>query len=437
MMPDTHPWSRLALFSLLMTVQTACSDAGTTPSVESPGVPKGVLLAKSSVEQDATPAASETDVRALGASNRAFAFDVYGELAKEPGNLFFSPYSISQALAMTYAGARGTTATEMRTVMHFGADQAVLHAAFNATGISLAERKSQLAPEGTGDGFQLQVVNQAWGDKHSHFLPEYLDVLAENYGAGLYLADFMGNPDGTRTVINDWVAEQTKDRIRDLLAPGSIDSSVVLVLTNAIYFKSSWLMKFDPAKTESATFHGAAGDRTLPMMHQAVETRYRETADYQAIDLPYLSPSVHMLVILPASGRFDAVVQQLAGSFDPISSGMSEYDVTLAMPKFTFEASPALKPVLQALGMREAFTTAADFSGFDGQRDIYLYDVVHKAFVAVDEAGTEAAAATAVISGTVSVKPRAELTLDRPFIFLVYDEPTDEVLFFGQLNDPG
>ena len=281
-------------------------------------------------------------------------------------------------------------------------------------------------------------MNQAWGDKRSHFLSEYLDVLAENYGAGLYLADFMGNPDGTRTLINDWVAKQTKGRIQDLLAPGSIDSSVVLVLTDAIYFKSSWLMKFDPAKTQDAAFHAAAGDRTLPMMHQVVETRYGETADYQAIELPYLSSSVRMLVILPASGRFDAVVQQLAGSFDQISSGMSEYDVTLAMPKFTFETTPALKPALQALGMRQGFTTEADFSGLDGQRDIYLYDVVHKAFVAVDEAGTEAAAATAAIGGTVSVKPSAELTLDRPFIFLVYDdEPTDEVLFLGQLNDPG
>jgi serpin B len=324
----------------------------------------------------------------------------------------------------------------MRNTLHFGADQAVLHAAFNATGLALAERKTQLAPMGTGDGFQLKIVNQAWGDKRTKFLPEYLDVLAVNYGAGLFLADFAGNPDGMRTIINDWVAEQTEDRIRDLLAPGSIDSSVVLVLTNAIYFKSSWLSKFDPTKTADAAFHAPGGDRTLPMMHQLIETRYGETADYQAVELPYLSTSVRMLAVLPAEGRLDAVVQELAGSFDQITSGLSEYDVTLAMPKFSFETRPALKLALQALGMREAFTTDADFSGLDGQRDIFLYDVVHQAFVAVDEAGTEAAAATAVIAGTISAKPRAELTLDRPFLFLVYDEPTGEVLFLGQLSDP-
>jgi serpin B len=426
---NSHPYPQLTVLGLLMALQVGCNGAHTTSGASSPAVPEGVLLAKSDVPQDTAPAASPADVQALAAGNRAFAFDLYGELAKDPGNVFFSPYSISEALAMTYAGARTTTASEMQATLHFGADQATLHAAFNATGLALAERKR--------DGFELQVVNQAWGDKRTRFLPDYLDVLARNYGAGLFLADFMGNPDGTRTVINTWVAEQTSGHIQDLLAPGSIDPTVALVLTNAIYFKSNWSSKFDPKQTQNAVFHAAVGDRRVPMMHQSVVALYGETADYQAVELPYLSSSVRMLVILPASGRLDAAVQQLAGSFDQITAGLFEHTVTLAMPKFSFETTPQIKLALDALGMREAFTSQADFSGLDGQRDLFVRDVVHKAFVAVDETGTEAAATTSVIVGRHAASPGAQLTLDRPFIFLVYDQPTDEILFLGQLNDPG
>jgi serpin B len=397
----------------------------------------GAQLVKSDVPQDSAPAATAAQVAALGESNRAFGFELYRELGKSSGNLFFSPQSISTALAMIYAGARTTTETEMRNTLHFGADQTLLHAAFNATGLALAQRKTQLAPMSEGTGFELTVVNQAWGDKQASFLDPYLDVLAKNYGAGLFLVDFAKAPDAARLLINNWVAEQTKDRIKDLLAAGSIDSNVLLVLTNAIYFKASWLSKFDPSKTQSGTFHAQAGDRPVPMMKQVLEARYAQSADYQAVELPYVSPSVRMLVISPAQGRFDAVAQALGSTFDAIRVGLSTYTVTLAMPKLSFESTPKLKPALQALGMNEAFTDRADFSGLDGKRDIFIFDVVHKAFVAIDEAGTEAAAATAVIAGTVSLKPQATLTLDRPFIFVVYDEPTGALLFLGRFSDPG
>lgn len=398
--------------------------------------PKGAELAMSDAPYDAAPDVDDAELQGLGADNRAFAFALFSELAKKPGNLFCSPYSLSTALAMTYAGARGNTATEMKSALRWGPDDDALHPAFNATSLALEGRKDELGEDQKGDGFELSIVNQAWGGKGEHFEASYLDVLAINYGAGLFLLDFGGDPDGARTIINDWVAEQTRERIDELIPEGVISGDTALVLTNAVYFRASWLSKFDPAKTDDAVFHAESGDADVKMMHQSFEADYAESADYQAVALPYVSEAVRMLVVMPAEGRFDAVSAELGATFDAARAGLANRLVTLSMPKLEFRSKPEIVAPLEALGMHDAFTSAADFSGINGARDLVITDIIHEAFVAIDENGTEAAAATAVVIGRVSAPEPATLTLDRPFFFFVYDEPTGTVLFMGRWLGP-
>ncbi|HET6334649.1 MAG TPA: serpin family protein [Polyangiales bacterium] len=432
------------LIGLLLSLACACTGTRTGNPGHNGDLPSGVVVAQSELAREDHPALSSANAETLGTDNRAFAFALYRELSKEPGNLFFSPYSISTALAMTYAGARGTTETEMATALHFTLPQSDLHAAFNATDLALAKRKDQLAksdgPVPTkGDGFELHIVNQAWGRQGYTFLDSYLDVLAVNYGAGLYLLDFSGKPDEPRVVINDWVADQTEQRIKDLLPDGSITGDTALVLTNAIYFKASWFEEFDPAATKPGTFTAEAGTRNVDMMHAFSETGYAEVDGYRAIALPYISKDVKMLMVLPPEGSFgDATSGFDATLFDGLLSQLQEATVTLSLPKWKFESEKKLKAPLQALGMRAAFDDgAADFSGMDGSMNLWIDAVYHKAFVAVDEEGTEAAAATAVVARDESASLPVTLTFDRPFMFLIYDDPTGQILFVGHLTDPG
>jgi serpin B len=407
------------------------SDAGQTPVAE-------VKLFMSDAPRISSPDLDATHTGSFGSDNRAFAFDLYQQLAEPSQNLFFSPYSISVALAMTYAGAENATESEMRTVLHFGLPEPDLHAAFDATSRAIQGRSQELAPESTGDGFELSIVNQAWGQLDYPFLGGYLDVLGAYYGAGLFGVDF-ADSEPVRQTINDWVAEQTRDRIKDLLPEGSITADVRFVLTNAIYFKASWLFEFDPARTASGTFHAPGGDRTVSMMHQSVEASYAEGSNYQALELPYVSDAVRMLLILPAEGAFSEVAGSLGDTFfQQVRAALTSYSVVVTLPRFEFESEKALKEPLSALGMSGAFAPTADFSGIAGGAEpLWLFDVYHKAFVAVDEQGTEAAAATAVVAGTDSVKPVAEATFDRPFVFAIFDDPTGQILFLGQLADPG
>jgi serpin B len=422
----------------------ACSCTGTRTG--NPGhtgdIPAGVVLARSELSRDEHPALSSAQAQTFGSDNRAFALALYHALAQQPGNLFFSPYSISTALAMTYAGARGSTETEMASALHFTLPQAELHAAFNATDLTLAKRKDQLVsssgPTPTkGDGFQLRNVNQAWGRKGYAFLDSYLDVLATNYGAGMFLLDF-SKAEAARMTINQWVAEQTEQRIQDLLPADSIAADTALVLTNAIYFKASWLEAFEVSATTSATFSAEAAARTVDMMHADTKAAYALVDGYEAVALPYISQNVQMLLVLPPEGAFaDATTKFDATLLDGLLAKLSQTSVTLSLPKWTFESQNKLKAPLNQLGMNAAFGAGADFSGMDGSRNLYIDEVYHKAFVAVDEQGTEAAAATAVVARELSIAPHVTVTFDRPFMFLVYDAPTGQILFVGHLADPG
>ncbi len=386
-----------------------------------------------------SPAADKADLTALVEGNSEFAFDLYQVLKDGDGNLLYSPYSISLALAMTYGGARGDTENQMGDALQFLLPQDRLHAAFDSLDLELASRG-----EGAGgkddEGFRLHIVNAIWGQKGYDFLREYLDLLAENYGAGLRILDFMKAPEQSRVTINDWVSEQTEDRIKDLIPQGAIDALTRLVLTNAIYFNAAWQYPFDEDATSSGDFFLLSGDKvTVPMMRQTESLGYAGGDGYQALELPYDGRELSMVILLPEQGRFASFEASLSRQLvDGIIQKIGYRQVVLSMPKFEYESSVGLKQPLTALGMKDAFIPeAADFSGMDGRRDLFIQDVLHKAFVSVDEAGTEAAAATAVIVGTTSITPeKIEVKIERPFIYLIRDIETGTVLFVGRVMNP-
>lgn len=389
-----------------------------------------------SSEQRQTPAAPPSnELSELVSGNNMFAFDLYRQIRGDHENLFFSPYSISVALAMTYAGARDETAREMARAMQFYLPSDSLHPAFNYLD-QLLESRGADAEGKDGEGFRLNVVNAIWGQKGHAFESDYLDVLARNYGAGLRLVDFQTQPEPSRVTINDWVARQTESRIKDLIPQGSIDSLTRLVLTNAVYFNAAWQSQFEKARTTQSTFYALDGTvLTVPMMHQTASFGYLRGDGFQAIELPYDGNELAMLVILPDEGRFQTVEDEMSSAgLEGIVTGLQWTRLALSMPRFRMETSFELNAPLAALGMEAAFDPdRADFSGMDGTRDLYITDVVHKAFVEVDESGTEAAAATAVVVGQTSVPPDPiEVTIDRPFLFLIRDVQTGTVLFLGR-----
>jgi serpin B len=395
-------------------------------------------VALSDKQRDTSPNVTASDLATLVDGNSKFAFDLYQVLSDQGGNLFYSPYSISLALAMTYAGARGETEQQMADTLHFALQQDLLHPAFNSLDLALASRGE--GARGKDDkGFRLHIVNAIWGQQDYQFLPAFLDVLAENYGAGLRLMDFVKEPEQSRITINDWVSDQTEGKIEDLIPQGIIDTLTRLVLTNAIYFNAAWLSPFDEKLTSNGTFHLLeGGDVTVPMMRQTHSFGYATGDGYQAVELPYDGNELSMIILLPDSGKFASVQNSLNASLvDHIVSDLQSREVDLTMPKFQFESEFSLADTLAGLGMPVAFSSDADFSGMTGNRELSITDVVHKAFVSVDEAGTEAAAATAVVVGLTAVPEQpVQVTVDSPFMFLIRDIETGTVLFIGRVVNP-
>jgi len=397
----------------------------------------GVII-QSDKQRETSPDVTEANLATLVDGNSAFAFDLYQALREEDDNLFFSPYSISLALAMTYAGARGETAQQMADTLHFILSQDRLHPAFNSLDIELSQR-GEGAKGKDGEGFRLNIVNAIWGQEGYKFLSEFLDVLAENYGAGLRPLDFANAPEESRITINNWVSDQTEGRIEDLIPQGLIDVLTRLVLTNAIYFNAAWQHSFNEDMTEDGPFCLLdGGEVTLPMMKQTESFSYAEGDGYQAIELPYDGRELSMVILLPGTGQFEAFEDSLdAQRVDAILKDVEPRRVALTMPRFEFESSFSLKEALAAMGMPVAFSGGADFSGMTGNRDLFIADVVHKAFVSVDEAGTEAAAATAVVMKLTALPGTpVEVTLDRPFVFLIHDIETGAILFVGRMVAP-
>ena len=395
-------------------------------------------MAQSEKERVTSPDVADSDLSDLVAGNSAFAFDLYQAISEKEGNLFYSPYSISLALAMTYAGARGDTEQQMADTLHFILSQDRLHPAFNALDLELASRGE--GAEGKDEkGFRLNIVNETWGQEDYKFMDQFLDVLAENYGAGMRLLDFINAPEESRITINDWVSDQTEGKIEDLIPSGVIDAMTRLVLTNAIYFNAAWLHPFNEEVTDDGTFLLLdGGEVTVPLMRQTESFGYADGEGYQAVELPYDGRELSMVILLPETGQFDAFEDSLDADFvDTITTALAYRQVALTMPKFEFESDFSLVDTLSMMGMPVAFSGAADFSGMTGNRDLFIGEVLHKAFVSVDEAGTEAAAATAVVMElTAMPEEPVEVTVDRPFIFLIRDIETGAILFVGRVMNP-
>ena len=410
-----------------------------------PPAPTAVDVLRSDRNRSA-PAVGAADLDELVRGNNAFAFDLYRTLSDGEGNLFFSPFSISQALAMTSAGARGETLRQMEATLHHRVVQSSLHPAFNALDRILASRGQEPGgtPNDAGEDsqyFRLNIANAVWGQDGYHFLPDFLDLLAEHYGAGMMVVDFVGAPGESRVRINDWVAEETEGKVKDLLAPGVINRSTRLVLTSAIYFNASWLWQFNPRDTEVRPFHLAGGGTvTVPMMTETTKEfyGYARGDGYQAVDVPYSWGELSMTILLPDQGE----LEEFEGSLDSemlnrIVDDIEIDYITLTMPLFEFESEFSLGDTLAGMGMPDAFDGGADFSGMTGSRDLWISGVVHKAFVSVDEEGTEAAAATGVaMAMSGPSKEPIEVTVDRPFIFLIRDTGTGTVLFLGRVTNP-
>jgi serpin B len=401
------------------------------------GAPMGQVL-RSEKQRITSPQVAEGDLAELVAGNSAFAFDLYRAIQDKDGNLLFSPYSISLALAMTYTGARGETEAQMADTLHYTLPQERLHPAFNALDLELISRGENA--EGEDGGFKLNIANSIWGQTGYSFLPQFLDILAENYDAGLRLLDFMKEPEDSRVTINDWVSDETEGKIEDLLPPDSITPLTRLVLTNAIYFNAAWSYPFSEGQTHDDTFHLLDGGQvTVPMMEGTERFGYAEGEGYQAVELPYEGQQMTMDIWLPAAGRFEEFTGALdSDAVAAILEDISTQEVHLTMPKFTYESQAGLKDALAAMGMPAAFS-GADFSGMDGTRDLFIDNVIHKAFIDVDEEGTEAAAATAVIMALTAAPEPAqpkEVRVDRPFVFMIRDIQTEAILFLGHVVNP-
>ena len=424
----------LSALGVLLIGLAACTPTAPGEVVQATG-----MTLQSEKQRDESPEVAPVDISSLTDGNGVFAFNLYKSLSEEEGNLFYSPYSISAALAMTYAGAHGDTEKQMADTLQFYISQNQLHPAFNSLDQELASR-GEGAQGKDGEGFRLNIVNAIWGQKDYAFLTSFLDTLAKNYGAGLRILDFISETEPSRIAINDWVSDETEGRIEDLIPQGAISQMTRLVLTNAIYFNAAWQYPFEEDATSPGVFYLLNGDEvTVPMMEQQESFSYTEGDNYQAVELPYDGRELSMVILLPNSGQFETFEKDIEyQQVKDIIENLERREVRLKMPKFEFDSSFGLKKTLIDMGMPEAFSAGADFSGMTGNKDLFISDVIHKAFVSVDEAGTEAAAATAVIMElTAMPETPVEVILNRPFIFLIRDIETGAILFVGRVMNPG
>jgi serpin B len=393
-----------------------------------------LLLSLLLVPAARVPAAAD-DQQALTAGNNQFAVQLYQALSSEDGNLFLSPFSISSALAMTYAGARDGTAAEMSKTLQFKLDPPRLHPAFDALNRRLNDTSKPR-------GYQLSVANSLWAQQGFQFLPEFTDLNKKYYGAGFREVDFAGATEKARQTINGWVEEKTNNKIKELLKKGILNSLTRMVLVNAIYFKGTWAQQFDKAGTTEAPFHlDEKKEVKVQMMSRKDQFRTLEEENLQVLELPYNGKELSMVLLLPKEiGGLRALEKSLTS--EKIAGWMAKLtkkEIHVYLPRFTVTSGFRLDETLKKLGMPSAFNVAeADFSGMTGKKDLYITAVVHKAFVDVNEEGTEAAAATAVVMGLKSVAMQPlEFRADHPFLFLIRENASGAILFIGRLSNPG
>ncbi len=395
----------------------------------------GFSCARWSAPAETRPIAVTPDMKALAKDSNRFALDLYGQLRTGPGgNLFFSPSSVSTALAMVYAGAEGQTAEQMAKVLHFRRPAERLHPVFGDL------RRSWNVGD-SGRGYRLSVADRLWGQAGFHFLPGFLAVTREQYGAELAQVDFKGQVEDVRRQINAWVEDQTEGKIRDLIPAGALDAKTRLVLTDAVYFKGIWTEPFRKESTQVAPFHISANRKTdVPLMFRTDHYRFWAGDGLKALELPYGEGDLSMLVLLPDGVEgLSALEDRLTGeNLSRWLSSLRTREVRVYLPRFTLTSEFQLADVLRAMGMTRAFTFGeADLSGMSRQEELFVSAVIHKAFVDVNEEGTEAAAATGI--GVTSAAPPEEppvLRADHPFVFLIRDNRTGSILFLGRLLNP-
>jgi len=432
-----EPTTKRLLVSLLASVLLACggpSEPSTTPSTVTSGgadAPTG----------EATPA-TDAEAERFAAANDAFAADLWQRLRERDGNLAGSPASISVARAMTWGGARGQTAREMAEVMHFGDDPAAFHRAASGT---LATWNDPDRAE-----YELAVANRLFAEQTYSWQPDFVALTRDRYGAPIEPVDFRGAAEPARQRINAWVAERTRDRIEDLIPDGALTSDTRMVLTNAIYFRADWRAQFQASDTHDQAFHAPGGERQVPTMHQTHRFAYGAADGVQLLEMPYEGGELSMLIALPEArgGLADLEASLEADTVDGWVDALSVRDVVVSLPKFRVDpAEPiALGGVLSAMGMASAFDArTADFSGMadpaaNERLPLFIDDVFHEAFVAVDEEGTEAAAATAVVmaveSAAMPPQDLVRFTADHPFLFFIRDTRSGAILFMGRVADP-
>lgn len=384
-------------------------------------------------------AAAQTNATAVASANNAFACDLYSKLKSSAGNLFFSPYSISTCLGMVDLGARGNTATQMSGLLHLPPGDSLFHTASGAL-------QKELNAAGKAGGFDLSVANALWGQQGHPFLPGFLDLVKQDYEANLNQVDFQTKSEPARMSINSWVSDRTAGRIKDLLAPGVLSASTRLVLVNAIYFKGKWLTPFKPEDTTNADFTTTMDKRhPVPFMHTTSRFNYAENDEMQLLEMRYAGNRLSMVVILPKKDDGLPNIEngldekKLSALLAPMSGPRGPVQVSVYLPKFKLTGEFSLGKTLADLGMSDAFTSRADFSGMDGSRDLYLSAVVHKAYVDVNEEGTEAAAATGAAVSALAIMRPAPIPVfraDHPFLFLIRDRESGSILFLGRVTNP-
>jgi len=396
------------------------------------------------------------EAKTIVEGNNKFAMALFAKLRSKEGNLFFSPYSISTALAMTYGGARGQTEAQMAEVLHFP----IIVSPSKHTQYPWRELSSPIVPDrprfasafgkivkdlnarGKKGGYQLTVANALWGQKGYEFLEEFLQLVKANYGGQLNEVDFVTATEAARETINSWVEKKTNNKIKNLISRGVLDQMTRLVLTNAIYFKGNWQSQFKEDRTRQAPFTLLNGDKVeVPMMNQTAEFGYMETEDFQALELPYVDEELSMIILLPK--EIDGLSEfEQTFTLENLSQWLSKLrqrEVIVSIPKFKMTSQFSLASVLKSMGMTNAFNPGkADFSGMNGKTDLFISAVIHKAYVDVNEEGTEAAAATAVTMKLTSVGPSQipVFRADHPFLFLIRDNHSGSILFIGRVMNP-
>ena len=379
------------------------------------------------------PAWADSDKEVVIDGNNAFAFDLYKEVraGATGGNIFFSPLSISGALAMTYAGARGRTAAQMARTLHFTLAPERFHPAVAGVLAGLRE----------GAGAELIIANALWGQSGMSFRREFLDIVTSRYHGDFMEVDFTGQPDNSRRTINRWVQEKTHERIKEVLGPGDIGARTRLILTNAVYFKGRWSSRFESKLTAKAPFHLESGKTVrAPMMKQRGEFGFFEDNNMQVLEMPYAGEKLSMVLLLPRDGAaLEGIEKQLATQYlRPRLAGLSEEKVDVELPRFRISHCFNLNDSLITLGMKDAFGEKADFSGMAAKEKLSLSEVVHEAFVEVNEEGTEAAAATAVASKMETARQSRvfRFKADHPFIYMIRDRQSGSIIFIGRLMNP-